>query len=325
MVLYWFLSALVATAVRRARRGPRRPRWSFAFEASVRMLATVFARARGRTPLEQRAVWSNIGAPLSRLARATRVEQTRVGGVDAVWFTPRDARADARVLIYLHGGSFIYGSPLGSHREMIARLATAAGARVLAVAYRRVPEHTFPAAIDDTLAAYAALLASGVPRVRVLLAGDSAGGNLVAAALLALRDPGEQLPAGGVMLSPWVDLAARGGSLESNSGLDWGTADQFARWAEAYLGGTDPRAALASPAHAELRGLPPLLVEVGGCEMLHDQVAAFAARARDAGVDAELHVHDDMVHNWLAIAPDEPAAQRTLAEVAAFVQRVTGA
>lgn len=320
-VLPRFASALASTAVARARRGPLLPSWSFSFEAAVAFLRATSRLASGRPPLEQRAVWSELRAPPVRVMRQVRRTVTGAGGVRAEWFEPQGYAGES-VVLYLHGGSFMYGS-MDSHGELVARLALASGSRVLAVDYRLVPEVTFPAPVDDTVAAYRWLLGQGVPPARIVLAGDSAGGNLAVAALLALRDQGAPLPAGAVPLCPWVDPARTGGSLEDNVAYDWGFPADFVLWATAYAGGTpvaDPR---ISPARADLAGLPPLHVLWGSREMLRDQVVDFVARAEAAGVEVHGEEYPDMVHNWVTLHALTPEAERAFQAMGRFVRRVT--
>ncbi|APR86972.1 6-hexanolactone hydrolase [Minicystis rosea] len=316
-----FLSALAGTAVDRMRRGPLRPSWSFMFEASIAFLRRTGRLASGRPPLEQRAVWEALRPPPDPVMKRVRRTPVDAGGIPAEWFEPIDGHGDA-VVLFLHGGSFIYGS-IASHAEMIARIALAAGARVLALSYRLVPEAVFPAPIDDTLTAYRWLLGQGVAPGRIVLAGDSAGGNLSLAALLAMRDRGEPLPAGSVPICPWVDPPRTGGSLDENQRFDWGFADDFAKWCAFYAGDADPAQPLISPIRADLSGLPPLCILWGECEMLRDQVTELVTRAREAGLDVTAQEHPDMVHNWLTLHALTPEAERAFTTIGSFVKRVT--
>jgi len=246
-------------------------------------------------------------------------EPTRVGAVPAEWVRPADARADAAVL-YLHGGGYVLGSPR-THRGLVARVAAACGAPALALDYRLAPEHPFPAAVDDAVAAYRDLLASGIAPGRLAIAGDSAGGGLAVATLIALRDAGAALPAAGVGLSPWVDLALAGDSMTTRAEADpmVGRA-LLAKMADAYLQGADPRTPLATPLAADLGGLPPLLLQVGGREVLRDDATRLAARARAAGVDVTLEHWEEMIHVWHAFAPLVPEADEAIARIGAFVR-----
>lgn len=258
----------------------------------------------------------------SNFPAGTRVERTTAGGRPAEWLVPPDAATD-RVVLFLHGGAYCIGS-CASHRELAARLAGAAGARALVVEYRLAPEHRFPAAVDDAVAAYRWLLASGVAPGRIALAGDSAGGGLAMAALVALRDAGEPLPAGAALISPWADLSGASPSLQTRAAADpWLTPARLTQRAGLYLGDADPCAPLASPVYADLRGLPPLLILVGSDEILLDDAARLAERARAAGVPVSLAVYEGMWHVWPLWAADLPEGERAVGQLGAFIRQAT--
>jgi len=212
-----------------------------------------------------------------------KLEAREAGGVPAEWVRAAGCSYE-RVVEYLHGGGYVIGG-LATHRELASRLSRSTGASVLVVDYRLAPEHPFPAALDDAVAAYRWLLAEGFDASSVALAGDSAGGGLVVATLIALRDANSPLPAAAVCLSPWADLTQSGDSVTTRAEIDPITSkaalDAMAAW---YLGDHDPRDPLASPLFGDLAGLPPLLVQVGELEVLYDDAARLAERARDAGV-----------------------------------------
>jgi acetyl esterase/lipase len=238
-----------------------------------------------------------------------KVETVTLGGVRAERLTPPSAKNAA--VLYLHGGGYCIGSPR-SHRHLAAAIGAAAEAVVVVPDYRLAPEHPFPAAVDDAVATYRALLAGGVSPSRVAIAGDSAGGGLTVATLLALRDAGVPLPAAGVCISPWTDLTCSAKSYETRAAADpIVKLAGITEMATAYLAGRDPRTPLASPLFADLRGLPPLLILVGDAEVLLDDAVALAERAEAAGVDATLEVWDEMVHVWpwfLPMLDEAPAA-----------------
>ena len=230
------------------------------------------------------------------LPDGVEVEESGIGGVPAEIVTPADH--DAGTLLYLHGGGYAIGSPV-SHRHLVAALAAASRTRAYALDYRRAPEHPFPAAVDDALAAYRGLLGAGVAPGSIVVGGDSAGGGLTAAALLAIRDAGLDLPAAGVLISPWADLTNGSESYRTHADRDpLVFQEDIDRWRDAYLAGADPRAPLASPLHADLAGLPPLLIHVGSEEVLLDDSRKLAERCEAAGVEAELEVWPDMIHVW---------------------------
>jgi acetyl esterase/lipase len=242
------------------------------------------------------------------------------GGVPAEWVTAPGAREDHAIL-YLHGGGYCIGS-INTHRALAADVSRAAAGRVLLVDYRLGPEHVFPAAVDDATAAYRFMIGGGIRPARAAIAGDSAGGGLTVAALLALRDAGDKLPAAGVCLSPWLDLTMSGASMDGKAALDpMVQRDRLQRLADAYLGKSDAQHPLASPLFADLQGLPPLLVHVGTAETLLDDSTRFAERARRADVDVTLDVWDDMIHVWHAFGSVLPEARQAIERIGAFLQR----
>ena len=237
----------------------------------------------------------------------------------AEWLLPASARTDA-VVLYLHGGGYAIGSPR-SHRHLAAAIARAAGTRGLLLDYRLAPEHPFPAALEDAVAAYEWLLARGIAPGRVVLGGDSAGGGLTVATLLALRDRGLPRPAGGVCISPWVDLTCSGASYATRAAADpIVTRDGVEAMAQAYVGSGDRKAALVSPLYADLRNLPPLLIHVGSDEVLLDDAIGLGARARAAGVDATVEEWPEMVHVWHWFFPILDEADKAIAGVGDFVR-----
>lgn len=315
------MGALVSTLGRRLRHGPLRPSWSLLFETSICLLRRTSQRAASLDPLGERALWATMKAPPAKVFSSITQRDDTLGGVRARWFEPRDVRSEATI-VYVHGGSFIYGS-FESHGELIAHLAVTSGARVLAVDYRLAPEHRYPAALDDVIATYAALLEAGTAPSKVVLAGDSAGGNLVLAALLRLRDEGRPMPAGVIALSPWVDLGRQGGTLETNQAFDWGVPSSFQSWARTYLPTgslDDPR---VSPMYGDFGGTSPLLVLYGECEMLRDQVEELIERVRAAGLPIESERYPDMVHGWMTLASATPEAARAFERCARFVTERT--
>jgi len=248
-----------------------------------------------------------------------RVETVSAGGVPSEWLTPPGAHTDAAVL-YLHGGGYVIGSPR-SHRHLAAAIAAAAGVAGLLPDYRLAPEHRFPAAVDDAVAAYGWLLGRGIAPGRIVVAGDSAGGGLTVATLLALRDRGRPLPAAGVCISPWVDLTCSGASYATRAERDpMVRREGVLEMARAYLAGTDAKTPLASPLHADLAGLPPLLVQVGADEVLADDAAQLAAQAKAAGVDTSFEEWPEMIHVWHWFYPMLDEGERAIARIGQFAR-----
>jgi acetyl esterase/lipase len=242
------------------------------------------------------------------------------GGVDGEWIVPADAPRD-KALLYFHGGGFRLGS-VSSHRDLIARIAEASGYRVLAVNYRLAPEHRFPAALEDALKAYGWMRDQGLAPQNIALAGDSAGGNLVLTLMLSLRDRHEPLPAAGVLMSPWTDLAATGESYRSRAAADpIHQRSMILALAKSFLGEDgDPKNPLASPLYADLSGLPPLLIQAGDRETVRDDALMLAERAKAAGVRVELQVWDGMIHVFQMFA-EIPQSQQAIVPIAAFLRR----
>lgn len=245
------------------------------------------------------------------------------GGVAAEWVVA-PASQDDRHILYLHGGGFVIGTP-ALYRHLTWRIAAAAQARVLAIDYRLAPEHPFPAALDDALAAYEFLLPDGADPRRVAVVGNSAGGGLVFSLLLRCRDEGRlPLPAAAVALSPWTDLALTGASLQRNARadpfIDRAEMPLIAGW---YLAGADPREPYASPLYGDPGGLPPTLVQVGSDEVLRDNSTRLVERMRAAGCDVTLEIWPRMPHVWHLFAAMMPEARRAITRIGAFVRQRT--
>lgn len=293
---------------------------SLELEAVIRMLR---ARPAPTEPLpwpERRRGFEALATALFPVAADIRVEPTSAGGVPAEWVEAPEIDRH-RVLLYLHGGGYTSGSP-ATHRDLAGRLSRAAGVRVLNVDYRLAPEHPHPAAVEDATAAYRWLLDRGVDAAGAAVAGDSAGGGLTLATLVALRDEGAPLPAAAVGISPWVDLEGVGASMDTKADADpMVQREGLLEMARAYLGPHPPRTPLAAPLHADLRGLPPLLLHVGTAETLLDDAVRFAERAREAGVDVTLEAWDDMIHVWHIFAPMLPEGQQAIERVGAFLRK----
>jgi epsilon-lactone hydrolase len=289
-------------------------------------LQTVIDLMRGMPPLPHEADWADQRAALESLtAMAPPVADVRctpvdASGVPAEWVAAAGARDD-RTVLYLHGGGYCVGS-INTHRQLAGNLSRAAGARVLLIDYRLGPEHAFPAAVDDATRAYRHLLDAGMRPAHSAIAGDSAGGGLTVAALLALRDADLPMPAAGICLSPWLDLTQSGSSMQGKAAVDpMVQRDRLQRMADAYLAGADPKTPLASPLFADLARLPPLLIHVGTAETLLDDSTRFAERARAAGVPVTLDVWDDMIHVWHAFASVLPEGRQAIERIGAFLRQ----
>jgi phosphinothricin tripeptide acetyl hydrolase len=283
----------------------------------IEMLRTL-SPVSGGTIAEQRANM-DMATTMMPLPEDVTFTPVRAGAVSAEWVRAPGVADDAAI-VYFHGGGYVMGS-VRTHRLLVAGLSRACGTPVLSVDYRLAPEHPFPAAVDDGVAAYRFVRAAGTAAGRIAIAGDSAGGGLTVATLIALSDAGEALPAAGVCISPWLDLTLSGQSYITKAAADpMLQRALLAPWAAAYLAEKSAETPTASPLFADLRGLPPLLVHVGTAEVLLDDSTRFAARARDAGLDVDLSVYDDMIHVWHAFAFVLPEAQRAIDEIATYVR-----
>ncbi len=250
------------------------------------------------------------------------VEHVSIAKASADWVATPGANAD-RAVLYLHGGAYVLCSA-HAYREMTSRIARAAAARTLVLDYRLAPEHPFPAAIGDAVAAYEFILAQGIKPSNIAIVGDSAGGGLTLATLVTLRDTGSPLPACAVCISPWIDLECAGGTMETKAAVDpLCTRESLIDEARLYLAGANPRNPLASPLYADLRGLPPLLIQVGTEETLLDDAYRLEERAKNAGVRVTLDVFEDMPHVWHVFASYLPEAQQAIDRIGEFVRTHT--
>lgn len=312
----------VRTAVnlRRKVSGPLRPSWDPTFEALAELFHQGSLRIT-RLSLEQQRKWTTsvvLGLPSSPLYQETVFEKLSAGGVQAEWFRRADA-ADGPVILYLHGGGYGLGS-IETHRDLVARICRASRASALSLEYRLAPEHRFPAQIDDALAGYRFLLQQGTDPRKIVVAGDSAGGGLTIALLVKLRDSGELLPAAGVCLSPWVDLEGLGESVDTNDRYDYISRRALLQYRKRFVDDDNVRHPLAAPLYADLRRLPPLLVQVGSAEALLDDSRRIVDRAHSAGVDVTFRIWEDMIHVWQLFAFMVPQGSAAIDEIGAFIR-----
>jgi acetyl esterase/lipase len=253
-----------------------------------------------------------------RPPRGTETIAIDAGGVPADRVTTAASRHD-RHIIYLHGGGYVAGWA-GLCRDLTWRLATLCRVCVLSIDYRLAPEHPFPAALDDAVAAYRWLLAQGADPKRIALMGDSAGGGLVLAAMLRLRDEGVELPAAAVVVSPWTDLALTGPSLHLNAIIDPLIPVELApRLVDLCLAGANPRNPYASPLYGDPTGLPPTLILVGADEVLRDDAVRMADKMRAAGCHVEIEIWPHMWHVWYMGMRVMPEAKAAIGRIATFV------
>jgi monoterpene epsilon-lactone hydrolase len=238
-------------------------------------------------------------------------------GLSAEWILPVGAMTD-KVILYTHGGGYVSGS-CTDHRAMVAKLVKGSGIAALLFDYRLAPEHPFPAALDDTLAVYRWLLDQDVPPEHIVIVGESAGGGLCLATLLALRDQAMPLPRAAVAMSPYTDLKLTGESHQTKARVCLSPPGMAVVCSKYYAGDNDPGLPYISPLYGDLHGLPPLLIYVGDYETLLDDSTRFAAKAEAAGVEVTLRVGEGMVHCYPLLAPLFPEATQALAEICAFI------
>ncbi len=284
-------------------------------------LQKIYGRWTRETTVQQmRADWDEAFAPR---AKNWPIDRFAIGDMNAEWIAAPHTDA-TRAILYLHGGGFRIGS-IASHRDLIQRLSEAAQARVLAIDYRLSPECLFPAPVDDALAAWRWLLEQGHAPARIAIAGDSAGGGLALSLMLAARAKNLPLPCAACLMSPWTDMTASGATYETRAARDpMHQRAMILGMARGYLGKSgDACDPLASPLFADLGGLPPLLIQCGGREVILDDSCVLAERARQAGVEVELDLYEDMIHVFQTYA-ELPDAATALARAGAFLDRRFG-
>lgn len=304
------LSNLMRVVIRRRKHGPAHPDWGHRIEATVLTLREG-GEAQLAGSLDAWRAGQEIAAATVPLARGVRQRSTELGGVHALELTPR--RWDS-TLLYLHGGGYVTGSSV-THRALASRIAAASGARAYVIDYRLAPEHPFPAAIEDTVAAAQDLMRRGP----IWIAGDSAGGGLALASMLVMRERGLPLPEHAALLCPWVDMEGALPSIEENVPYDWGDRRTLDFYARHYADG-DARNPLISPIHASLEGLPPLIVQYGGAELLRDECRLLVEHAHRDGVSVEAREWPGMVHDFQIFAPYVPQSRAAIAEIGALVR-----
>ncbi|MBA4287221.1 MAG: alpha/beta hydrolase [Xanthomonadaceae bacterium] len=271
---------------------------------------------------EMRPKLERIAGLITRIPRGTRIESITLAGRPAEKLTPKGS-GSRQVIYYMHGGAYLGGSPR-THRGMLAHIAQAAGATVIALDYRLAPEHPYPAALEDAVSGWKALLAQGIKPANLVLGGDSAGGNLALVTAIALRDAGLPLPAGLVLLSPWTDLSSSGASMGTRAERDRVlTVRGIDRAAREFANGlplADPR---LSPLFARLEGLPKTLIQVGDDEVLLDDSVRLADAARKAGVDVTIDLKPQLWHVWQVMAGWMPEADQAVAAIGSFVRSLS--
>lgn len=287
----------------------------------MKMFRDSMAAAGGAPPTleEQRAALSMMSSAATP-PEGVAVSEAYAGGCRAFWNDPAGAAMD-RVVLYLHGGGYVGGSP-ATHRRLVGHLARATGCRALSLDYRLAPEHPHPAAVTDATNAYRWLLVQGFTPDHIAISGDSAGGGLTLATLLSIKENGLPQPAAAVPLSPWTDMEGLGESMQSNAKNDMLIQrDALQATAAQFLGeGTHPRDPLAAPLHGDYRGLAPIYIQVGGDETLLDDSTRVAERARAAGCEVKLDVFPEMQHVFQASVGNIPEATDAVQRIGQYLK-----
>jgi monoterpene epsilon-lactone hydrolase len=317
-IIWIGIVAFVGGTLRRLRHGPASPGWSWKLEWIVAVQRAVLTAMIDWPPSRVREV--TVGRMGAR-ARALELEDEKLGGVPCERYT-RPGEKPNRHLLYIHGGGFAVGS-VSSHRELVATIAAESGVCAHSVAYRQPPEDRFPAAVDDVVAAYRGLLASGVAPESVAIAGDSAGGNLCLALMLRAKADGFPLPASAVLICPAPDLTLPGASWNAEPLLDYLTRPIAKAWLDHYVDSEQISDPFASPIRGDLRGLPPILMHAGSNEGLIDEIEILADALRQAGTTLTYQVVPEMPHVWHLFVGLIPEAETSLREIATFVKNTT--
>ncbi len=308
----------MVVGMRRLVRGPRHPQWSFRYELTAEILRRMTQRSRRLTPQQTRRLTPD--APvLPDVRRSTDFTRITWAGMPTEVHTPKGWDPDTgATILYFHGGGYVVCSP-GSHRDMIARLAHVTQARCLAPDYRMAPEHPFPAPIEDGQRAYRQILKE-VPPERLIVAGDSAGGNMTLEVALGAIKEGLPNAAALVLLSPWVDLTLSGQSIQEHARWCYLDHDTLTIYSQHYLQGADPNTPQASPLQADLKGLPPTMLLTGDAEAFHSEDLALAKRLEDAGVETKLLVGPGMIHVWPVFSWALKEGRKAIHQIGDFVQ-----
>lgn len=309
--------AAAAVWLRRLRKGPRCPAWNFAAEVSTeiakRQLLTAF---RMRDVNEARGYLDSVAVHSRALGQVSTTNVVQ-GDIKGSWVTPKN-QDSAVTIFYLHGGGYAF-YPKSFYDNLAAMIAFSARSKLFAADYRLSPEHKFPSQIEDAIKAYRWLLGEGVDPRRLVVAGDSAGGNLTLALLLSLRDLKLPLPALAICLSPATDFGDSGAGAPESSEYDWITQEMAMTWADWFCTGEQRSNPLVSPVNADLRGLPPMYIQAGGAEILLPSIQMFVQRAKGQGADVVLETWPAMNHDFQAFGEDVPQSAEAIRRIGEVV------
>ena len=265
-----------------------------------------------------RKFWGNLAGKM-RMAPGVRVREATIGGIDCEWLVPDNCEKQ-KVLLYLHGGAYVMGSP-ETHRRMVSFIAARAGVRALLPDYRLAPEAPFPCGLEDCLSIYRKLIDGGIEPARLAIAGDSAGGGMSMATLMSLRDAGDPLPAAAVLLSPWLDLAATGESTVTRAEHDpWFDPADMPTVVDHYCTTAERTNPLVSPVYGDAANLPPVLIQVGDHEILLSDSTRMAEKIKAAGGEVELQVWPGMWHVFQYFVGQMPESRRAIRKIGDYLK-----
>lgn len=314
--------AVLRATLSRLLLGPTLPSWKWRTEwavAGARAIIEVAAERPDDLLVNQFGLRVRAPVPPS-LRSSVRVHRVKLGALTADSYIRLGDPLDQATLLYFHGGGYIFGNP-GTHRQFIAQLVESTRTAAYAPLYRLAPKYRFPAAVEDGLAAYEALLDRGIDPTTLIVCGDSAGGGLALATLHRARRMGIPLPGGVILFSPYVDLSHTAYTIPINAATDYVPLAELSRPNDRYASREQLENPEVSPLHADLSGFPRMLIFAGGAEMLLDDAVRLKDNADAAGVEATLVIEDEMMHVWPAIAPWQDASHRTLTQCAQWVLR----
>ncbi len=312
------LASFGHTLWRRARGNPQVERWPFTFEVLWGMTRRNLFASRGLSPQELRRRQEELARepdlPLDRQSES-------IEGIDVEWFRPpgTSIETDEPLLVYLHGGGYVFGSP-NTHASLIGRLATAMDRPAVGIDYALAPEHAIHEARDEVVDVWNGILERGWRSEQLTMAGDSAGGGLALSSCVALRERDRPLPARLALLSPWVDLNCDSTSYDVYTDVDLGTAEMFREVAELVVGDRSPDDPVLSPIYADLSGLPPTLIHVGGLELIRDDCRRLAERLDAQDVDVEFDTWPDMIHGFHMFDRFLSEAEEAVEDVGTFLR-----
>ncbi len=314
-----FFYSMLFVSIRRILKGPLLPGWSWDLEVS-----TLFIKKQTLIGFRMKDIKDSREYEDSFLFRSPAFEQINIQAVSqpikGAWYEPIGVKTE-RTLLYLHGGGYTYHSI--THQNLISLVTLTAGSRTFALDYRLTPEHPYPAQIEDAMAAYRWLLETGVEPGKLLVAGDSAGGNLTLALLQSIREAGLPQPSGVVCICPWTDISNPGISMIENGKYDWVIKEMPEQWSKWFHQDTETKNPVISPVYADLKGLAPIYIQVGSAEILYSMICEFFSAANAKGADVKLDTWQNMTHDFQAFGDLIPESKEALSRIGEFARKQT--